>query len=73
MGSLTLIDHEYHNIRLSNSNKMAILSCYRDQIYFVDVENKSNPSLLYKYSPKIGIVCDFAFSPKDEYIIMGGT
>ena len=52
---------------------MAILSCYRNQIYFVDVKDRSNPSLLYSYSPGIGIVCDFSFSPKDEYIIMGGT
>ena len=72
VGSLSIIDHEYHNLRLSNSDNMAILSCMKNKIYFVDVTDRSNPKFLYSHNPEIGIVCDFCFSPKDEYIIMGG-
>ena len=53
-------------IKLSNSNKIAILSCCRNQIYFVDIENKSNPTILFIFNPEIGIVCDFLFNPEDE-------
>ena len=72
VGKLSIIKHWYHNMILSNSNNMAILSCYKYQIYFVDIENRSKPTLLYSYNPEIGCVLDFSFSPNDEYVIMGG-
>jgi hypothetical protein len=59
-------------MRLSNSNKMAILSCSERKVYFVDIENRSKPTLLYSFIPDIGNVLDFSFSPKDDNIIMCG-
>ncbi len=72
VGNLSTTSQRYHNLRLSNSNNFAILSCYNNKIHFVDVKDRSNPIFLYSHDLGIGIVCDFSFNPNDEFIIMGG-
>ena len=73
IGNLSIHNHKNHVLKLSNSTNMAIISCYKYQLYFVDIKDRSNPTLLYSYNPGIGLVLDFSFSQNDEYILMGGN
>ena len=60
-------------LNISNSDKLAIMSCYSNYTYLIDVSKKENPFLMYKFDAGIGIVCDYAFHPNDELILMGGS
>ena len=63
VGQLENEHNKYHCLRISNSGNYAIASCYSDFVYYVDIIDKSNPVLKYTFNPRIGIICDFAFSP----------
>ena len=56
VGNLSTTSQRYHNLRLSNSNNFAVLSCYNNKIHFVDVKDRSNPIFLYSHDLGIGIV-----------------
>jgi hypothetical protein len=60
-------------MKLSSNEEMVVISCYKSEVHFVDVKNRSKPKLLYSFDPEIGIVCGICFSPVKDYVLMGGT